>query len=180
MILSLFKKKPNEAAIRQVYASIVAQSRQKFFYADWDIADTVTGRFDMISLHLCLVFRRLKTSADSDREFSQSLFDLFFQDMDHSLRELGTGDIAIPKRIQKMGELFYGLLASLSNALDAGGDGNHEALRQALVRNIYGGEEPDSVESMALYVEQLEQHLNSQETMTILTGEISMDASNEQ
>lgn len=174
MILSLFKKKPNEATVRQAYASIVAQSRQKIFYADWDIPDTVTGRFDMISLHLCLVFRRLKTNTDADRDFSQNLFDLFFMDMDHSLRELGTGDIIIPKRIQKMGELFYGLLASLSDALDAA---DHEALRQALVRNIYGGESPDSVEQMALYVEQLEQHLNTQDTKTILAGEISMDAS---
>ncbi|MCF6302274.1 MAG: ubiquinol-cytochrome C chaperone [Devosiaceae bacterium] len=181
MILSLFKKKPGEAAVRSVYASIVAQSRQKVFYADWDISDTVTGRFDMISLHLCLVFRRLKTSSDEDRKFSQSLFDLFFKDMDHSLRELGAGDMAVPKRIQKMGELFYGLLASISDALDAkeGDVENKKALSQALVRNIYGGEEPQSISAMTLYVERLEKHLNTQKTSTILAGEISMDAPNE-
>ena len=41
-------------------------------------------------------------------EFSQAVFDLFFKDMDRSLREMGAGDLAVPKKIRKMGDLFYG------------------------------------------------------------------------
>ena len=48
MIFNLFRK-PAVApdAVDETYRSIVAQSRQERFYADWGVADTVTGRFDM-------------------------------------------------------------------------------------------------------------------------------------
>ena len=36
------------------------------------------------------------------------------------LREMGAGDLAVPKKIKKMGEMFYGLTARVSEALDAG------------------------------------------------------------
>jgi cytochrome b pre-mRNA-processing protein 3 len=118
MILSLFRKKPDREPVYAVYRSIVAQSRRPVFYAEWGVPDTVTGRFDMISLHLALLFRRLRGESEEMRAFSQALHDLFFLDMDRSLREMGAGDLAVPKKIQKMGGLFYGLLGNVSEALD--------------------------------------------------------------
>lgn len=171
MILSVFRKKPDARAVKKVYASIVAQSRQKNFYAHWNVPDSVNGRFDMISLHLCLLLRRLKTSEKSEREFSQSVFDLFFKDMDRSLREMGAGDMAVPKRIQKMGELFYGMLASITDALD---NDDGAALRQALVRNIYDGEEPSGLDNMTQYVLRMVDHLNGLELDTILAGDLDL------
>ncbi len=167
MISSLFKKKPNQKAIQEVYASIVAQSRQPVFYSEWQVPDSVTGRFDMVALHMCMILRRLKTSKDQDREFSQTLFDWFFRDMDRSLREMGAGDMAVPKRIQKMGELFYGMLASIGDALD---DNDQAELQEALSRNIFGGEHPDSLKPIANYLMSLDQDLNQIETTTILAG----------
>lgn len=173
MISSLFKKKPNQRAIQEVYASIVAQSRQSIFYADWQVPDSVTGRFDMVALHMCMILRRLKTAKDEDREFSQSLFDWFFRDMDRSLREMGAGDMAVPKRIQKMGELFYGMLASIGDAID---EDDQVALQEALSRNIFGGEHPGSLQPIANYLISLDQDLNQIETPTILAGTLSMKA----
>jgi cytochrome b pre-mRNA-processing protein 3 len=60
MILSLFRKNTATEAVYAVYRAIVAQSRQPVFYAQWGVPDTVTGRFDMISLHMALLFRRLR------------------------------------------------------------------------------------------------------------------------
>ncbi len=173
MIFPLFKKKPDESHVQEIYADIVTQARQKVFYAQWAVPDSVTGRFDMISLHLCLVFRRLKTSRAADREFSQALFDLFFKDMDHSLRELGAGDMAVPKRIQKMGELLFGLLASITEALDKG---DHAGLKDALTRNIYSGEEIPEVENLANYVTQMDMDLKAQDVDAILSGNLIMKA----
>jgi cytochrome b pre-mRNA-processing protein 3 len=134
MILSLFRNKPADDATYVLYRAVVAQSRQPVFYAHWGVPDTVTGRFDMISLHLALVFRRLRHDAQRTGRFSQRLFDLFFKDMDRSLRELGAGDLGVPKKIQKMGNLFYGLLASLDSAL---AQDDRAALAAMLARNIY-------------------------------------------
>ncbi len=173
MILSLFSKKANTAHVFAVYSAIVAQSRQKKFYADWQVPDTVNGRFDMVSLHLCLLFRRLKTGEETTRVFSQAVFDLFFKDMDQSLREMGAGDMAVPKRIQKMGELFYGMLDKMTTALD---QQDVEALRSVIQRNVYDGEETDGLPRLAAYVLSLEAELNALETGVILSGSLQLKA----
>jgi cytochrome b pre-mRNA-processing protein 3 len=135
MILNLFRKSPAHDAAMNGYRSIVAQSRQPRFYAEWGVPDTVTGRFDMISLHLALVLRRLKSAADA-KDYGQALVDLFFRDMDHSLREMGVTDLGVPPRVKKMGNLFYGLVEVLGEALD---DGDTGAVEAVLVKNVYGG-----------------------------------------
>jgi len=118
MIMSLFRKKTAADPVYAVYNSIVAQSRRPVFYAQWGVPDTVTGRFDMISLHMALLFRRLRNGPEGSREFSQAVFDLFFKDMDRSLREMGVSDLGVPKKIQKMGNIFFGLLAAMNEAMD--------------------------------------------------------------
>ncbi len=173
MILSLFRRKKNTGAVRDVYVRVVSQARQNVFYARWSVPDSVTGRFDMISLHLCLVMRHLKGGPEEAREFSQDLFDLFFKDMDRSLREMGAGDMAVPKRIQKMGELFYGMLASLDGALT---NGDSAALRATLSRNIYNGEDVSGLEELTRYVERTMAMLQKQEIAQIVSGKIHFDA----
>ena len=82
MILNLFRKNRATEAVYAVYAAIVAQSRQPKFYAEWNVPDTVTGRFDMISLHMALLFRRLRKEGKAVDDFAQAVFDLFFKDVD--------------------------------------------------------------------------------------------------
>lgn len=173
MILSRFRKSADEASIYATYASIVAQSRQAHFYADWGVPDTVTGRFDMISLHLSLLLRRLKTGEAATRNFSQSLFDLFFKDMDRSLREMGAGDMAVPKRIQKMGELFYGLLAGVTDGLEKSDD---DELAGVLRRNIYGGEDNPHLAEFCTYIRNFATQLQDIPDDTILNGNMTLSA----
>lgn len=161
MILSLFRKKPAREPVYAVYRSIVAQSRRPVFYAEWGVPDTVTGRFDMISLHLALLMRRLRGESEEMHAFSQALHDLFFQDMDRSLREMGAGDMAVPKKIQKMGSLFYGLLGNLSDALDRDDVPGIEVL---LVRNVT----ETGAEPLAAYLYQEAQQLAAQSPQDII------------
>lgn len=171
MILSRFRKSADQSALYATYGTIVAQSRQPVFYAEWDVPDSVTGRFDMISLHLCLLFRRLKTGSQANREFSQDLFDLFFKDMDRSLREMGAGDMAVPKRIQQMGELFYGLLAGITDALDKADD---TELGGVLERNVYSGETPENLDRFCAYLRDLDAQLKAVPDATILGGKLQL------
>ena len=139
MIFNLFRK-PAVApdAVDETYRSIVAQSRQVKFYADWGVEDSVTGRFDMVSLHLALYLRRLKNEPTA-KDFTQALVELFFKDMDSSIRELGVTDLGVPKKIKTMGNIFYGLVKVLDPALDSGHPAEVEGV---LVRNVYGAANP--------------------------------------
>jgi cytochrome b pre-mRNA-processing protein 3 len=169
MVLSLFRKPVATEPVFAVYADIVAQSRQPRFYADWGVPDTVTGRFDMITLHLALRFRRLRREGKAARDFSQALFDLFFKDMDRSLREMGAGDLAVPKKIRKMGNIFYGLLASLDTALTSNDVGAVEAV---LRRNIYAERGDVDARPLAGYVVAEAASLGAQPTPALMIGAV--------
>ena len=48
-----------------------------------------------------------------------ALFDAFCRDMDDNLREMGVGDLAVPKGCGRFGEAFYGRQAAYLAALAA-------------------------------------------------------------
>ncbi|WP_027486141.1 ubiquinol-cytochrome C chaperone family protein [Allorhizobium undicola] len=135
MIFRLFRNRQNNRAIidRQ-YAALTEAARQPDFYRSLHVPDTVMGRFEMLSLVMILYFRRTASCERSGQEVAQSIVDAFFQDIDHSLRELGIGDQSVPKRMKKMAGMFYGRLESYAKALDAA---SAEEMAAALRRNIH-------------------------------------------
>lgn len=133
--------------IEAIYGMIVAQAREPAFYAELGVRDTVNGRFDMLILHLWLVLRRLRT-VNGTATLSQALFDHFCADMDGNLREMGVGDLTVPKRMQAFGEAFYGRSA----AYDLAFAGSDEDLANALSKNVFNGEAMDSARTLAVYV----------------------------
>ncbi|RDE08975.1 ubiquinol-cytochrome C chaperone family protein [Pelagibacterium lacus] len=170
MILSLFRKTKFTAPVYAVYSAIVAQSRRPVFYAEWGASDTMTGRFDMISLHAALVFRRLRSSEKETRQFSQNVFDCFFKDMDRSLREMGVGDLSVAKRIEKMGSLFYGMLTSLSEALDSR---EREEVKAFLSRNFHAGGTHPEADRFADYILLCDDFLATQPVADIMAGTVN-------
>jgi cytochrome b pre-mRNA-processing protein 3 len=137
---------PRRGTIEAIYGMIVAQAREPLFYAGLGVPDTVNGRFDMVLLHLWMVLRRLRP-VEGGATLSQALFDHFCGDMDANLREMGVGDLTVPKRMQKFGEAFYGRAAAYDLALDAGA----EPLAQALCRNILDGRDIGHARQLAAY-----------------------------
>jgi cytochrome b pre-mRNA-processing protein 3 len=137
MIFPLFRRRPR--TIAALYGMIVAQARLPVFYQIYGVPDTLDGRFELVLLHLFVVLRYLDGD-EKDREMGQQLFDLFCQDMDQNLREMGVGDLSVPKEMRRIGEAFYGRASVYEAALASP---NVEALRAALTRNVYGSESPE-------------------------------------
>ena len=121
MIFRLFRRDPQAATITALYGAIVAQARVPAFYLAFGVPDTPEGRFDLLVLHLALVCRRLGRAEGAEqaaaRALSQGVFDMFCRDMDHNLREMGVGDLTVPKTMRKLGEAFYGRLEVYDRAL---------------------------------------------------------------
>jgi cytochrome b pre-mRNA-processing protein 3 len=176
MFQRLFRRErnPNRAVTESLYASIVAAARQPLFYSDWNVPDTPLGRFEMVSLHMFLFQHRLHEETGAAREIAQILIDDFFQDVDHSLRELGIGDLGIPKRMKKLAKMYYGRTAAYADALDRG---DREALTAALARNICPEvvSWPESAR-LADYVVEATERLAAQEVEEILAGRLSFPA----
>src|SRR5262245_1005076 len=150
MIFRFFRPTPREHIIASLYGTIVAQARVPAFYRSYGVPDTANGRLEMIMLHAVLVLRRLEGEAGPARGLGQELFDRFCRDMDESLREMGVGDLAVPRKMRGIGEAFYGRQAAYRAALTVTGD---EALSAALQRNVFAGAaEPVAAVRLATYV----------------------------
>ena len=134
--------------IEAIYGMIVTQAREPLFYRDFAVPDTVNGRFDLLLLHLWMVLRHLRTLPEGT-ELSQVLFDDFCADMDANLREMAVGDLAVPKKMQKVGEAFYGRAAAYDMALTD----SDEALAQAINRNVLDGGHIEEARRLAAYVQ---------------------------
>lgn len=170
MFQRMFRRDPNRKIVEALYASIVAAARREHYFSQWQVPDTPLGRFEMISLQMFLVQHRLRGETGTARDVAQSLIDDFFTDVDHSLRELGIGDLGVPKRMKKLARMFYGRTVSYGEAIDAG---DRAALAAALARNI----RPDSADwphaaALADHVLVSVEGLRATPTEAILRGDL--------
>ena len=157
---------PLRGTIEAIYGMIVAQAREPRFYRELGVSDTVNGRFDMLLLHLWLLLRQLKQIGESQDRLAQELVDRFCSDMDHNLRELGTSDLKVPKKMQEFGRAFYGRAAAYDTALAEG----PEPLALALDRNIYNGTDLAQARRLAGYVEAAIAALAALDETTVANG----------
>ncbi|WP_295812760.1 ubiquinol-cytochrome C chaperone family protein [uncultured Nitratireductor sp.] len=167
-----FGQRSRRAIIDGLYERIVASSRQPVFYSRWNVPDTPLGRFEMIALHMILFLRRVRgEDGAAIRDMAQEVTDVFFRDVEHAIRELGIGDLGVPKRIKKLARMFYGRAAAYGEAIDAG---DVEALAVAMRRNIRPDEEgwPDA-QPLARYALAAAAALDVQPVENLIAGEIS-------
>jgi cytochrome b pre-mRNA-processing protein 3 len=170
MIFPLFRRRPRGPdTISTLYGMIVAQARFPCFYRDYAVADTVDGRFDLIVLHLALVLDRMAQDS-ALQNLAQGLFDRFCQDMDHNLREMGIGDLKVPKEMRRMVEAYYGRARAYRAALAAQ---DNQELVAALGRNIYYGGSPAAAAAaprLAAYMREALRDLSAQDNASLAAG----------
>lgn len=174
MIFRLFgRKNSNAAIVERQYAALTAAARQPFLYTDLDVPDTVMGRFEMLSASLILYFRRTRSSARAGQEIAQEIVDAFFEDVDHSIRELGVGDVSVPKRMKKLAAMFYGRLESYAAALEKQ---DTAELAAALKRNFHPKSEDAALTmaGLASYLLRAENHLAAQGEDVVETGTLKL------
>ena len=191
MIFQLFRRPRDDSSIASLYGTIVAQARKPAFYQSFGVPDTVNGRLDMILLHVVLLLRRLAASDRSgplgqaslgqatlgqatlgqatlgQATLSQAIFDLFCQDMDANLREMGVGDLSVPREMRRIGEAFYGRQAAYCAALDSKDPGMLDA---ALARNVL--ERSEGSDKLADYVRAAVRALAAQDIAELRRGEL--------
>lgn len=174
MIFPLFRRSARPGTISALYGAIVAQARLPAFYRDYNVPDTVDGRFELIVLHMALLLDRFAEEPGL-RSLGQAVFDLFCRDMDNNLREMGVGDLAVPKQMRRMGEAFYGRAQAYREAI-AGAD--DEALAAAFARDIYGGAKGPQAHRLAAYVRAAVAQLKALDEAALATGAIGFPQPN--
>ena len=168
MISLPFRRTSRSGNIDALYGMIVAQARSPEFYRGYGVPDTVDGRLDMIVLHLVLVLRQMKMANGALPPAGQRLFDRFLQDMDGNFREMGVGDLAVPKRMQKVGEAFYGRAQVYEGALT---ESSPATLEAAVARNVFGVPEPTlGARRLATYMRDVAARLSQQHADALMAA----------
>jgi cytochrome b pre-mRNA-processing protein 3 len=170
MFSRLFRKDRGKQIARNLYDSLVRSARRPAFYGPHGVEDSVDGRYDMIVLHAVLVMRRLREGGDIGRDLAQRIFDVMFDDMDAALREMGTGDLSVGKKIKEMGEAFYGRAKAYETPL---AEGDLAALSLAFERNMLeeGEPNPDVCARLADYALKSVKTLDAQPIEALMAGE---------
>jgi cytochrome b pre-mRNA-processing protein 3 len=168
MTFPLLRRARRANTIEALYGAIVAQARHPLFYADYGVPDTMEARFDMIVLHVALLFRRMRESGPL-RPLGQAVFDRFCKDMEDNLREMGVSDLSVPKRMRRVGEAFYGRAAAYDEAFARPDDA---AVIAALGRNVFGNQSAPGARRLAAYVRAAVSALAAQEEAALQAGKV--------
>jgi cytochrome b pre-mRNA-processing protein 3 len=124
----------------------------------------------MLSVHLFAVLHRLNREGLEARVLAQQLTDTFTADMETVLREIGVGDLTIPKKMRKLAASSAALLQAFEDALPAG----EAAVAATLGEALPPDRRPSDAASrrLAHYLLAVVRHLDAQSLAALTAGEV--------
>ncbi|MGH6734468.1 MAG: ubiquinol-cytochrome C chaperone family protein [Methyloceanibacter sp.] len=169
-VASLLPWRRRDAHADEIYGAIVAQARLPVFYQEFGVPDTLVGRFTVLLLHLFAVLHRLNDGDSKARSMGQALADRFTADMETVLREIGIGDLSIPKKVRGLAASSAALLQDFEEALKRG----DAAFAAAIARSLPLDEtQADAVSGRLVpYVKRIVRHLEHEPLQDICAGEL--------
>lgn len=161
----LFRKTRSSEAVDELYRRVSVAARHPALYLRFGVPDTVEGRFESLALHLVLVLRRLRRLPSPADEIGQELVEAFFRQVDASLREMGVGDMGVPKRMKKLAQSFYSRAATYDVSLDRG---DQAALAESFAANFMKSGE--AAQALARYAAANDEALGQDTLDTLLSN----------
>lgn len=176
--LSLWRR--DDTSATKLYGAIVAQARLPVFYQGFGVPDTLEGRFLVLSLHLFATLHRLKAEGPKPGEpkpgepkaldLAQDLIDRFGADMETVLREIGVGDLSIPKKVRGLAASGASLLQSYEEALAEGDEALAAAIAHAV--QLEDGASGAAGRRLAHYLKGVVDLLQAQDFAALSAGEM--------
>lgn len=167
---SRFARRPRDRdRLLPLYHAVVARARDPFWYREAQVPDTVDGRFDMLAATMSLVLIRLEAAPGDDaRHASVMLTELFIEDMDESLHQIGIGDYVVGKHVGRMMGALGGRLTAFREAVQT------RDFTGAVLRNIFHETppSPEMVERVAARLERFDSALLATSADFILAGKL--------
>ena len=168
MFTRLLAKSPAKRVGEQLYQEAARQARTPALYLHMGAPDTVEGRFELLTLHVILLVERLRVNDAEASAVRQCLFDAYVSNLDGALREMGVGDLAVGKRMRKLGEAFYGRAQAYDEAFAELPDPT--ALKDLLSRTVLRDLEATDAMPLSIYVEACRERLHACDLVEILNA----------
>ena len=107
------------AQAKHLYGTVVTAALRPEVFGPARVADTPEGRVEVLVLHMVLVLERLRAGAPATDEAARHLVEAFVEDMDDSMREMGVGDMTVPRKVKKAAAALYDRTLAYRPVLDA-------------------------------------------------------------
>ena len=138
-------------SVDRLYENVMEQALSPALYETGMTTDTFDGRFEAVTIFSSLVMRRLREFGSPGEHLADRLYRAIFAGFDHALRERGTGDSSIARKIRGYGERFFGLARAIDSAISA--ENSAAALDEVLIRNDIGGDASPQLVSLLINCE---------------------------
>lgn len=163
----IFGDRKERVRMQPLYERIVAAGREPWWYREGEVPDTIDGRFDMVSSILALVLLRLEREGERARRPEVLLTEVFIDDMDGTVRQLGIGDQVVGKHVGKMMGALGGRLGAYREAA-----GDEAAFADAVRRNIFRDAPPseEAVQAVAARLARLRAAVDAASFDDLLAG----------
>lgn len=100
MLTRFTNRRRHAAHARELYESIVTQSRRAAFFTAAGVPDDLEGRLELLLLHTAIALDILNQRGASP-QLTQALTEAFVEDVDDNLREVGLSDLRIPAKVKR-------------------------------------------------------------------------------
>jgi len=145
----------------ELYGSVVTAARHPAFYDVIGVPDTPEGRFELVALHLFLAIESLRREGASAEKLTQRMIEVFVNDMDDCMREMGVGDLTVPKKVKRAAAAFYERATIYRRDLAKVGSGDLSAsLRSYIFADA--SERRDDTDALARYMQDASSALSEQ------------------
>ncbi|WP_420469817.1 ubiquinol-cytochrome C chaperone family protein [Brevundimonas sp. FT23042] len=167
MLQNLLRSLRRERVGDGLYEQVVRQARNPRFYTTLGVADRIDARFELYTLHMLLLTLRLKEEGtEQGADAGQQLFDTYVSALDHTLRELGVGDVSVGKKMRKLGESLYGRMSAYEAPLKAA---DADLLGERLARNVLESDTAADGAALAAYALESRARLAAQSLADVMT-----------
>ena len=95
-----------------MYNTLLALSRNIFFYTKIGLPDKFETRIYLMFLHFSIMMIIYKKKG---LKFNQNDYDQLFNNIENNLRELGFGDVSVNKKMKDMNKQLYDILLKLDS-----------------------------------------------------------------
>ena len=152
----------------------MTQARKARLYEAPSGPDDPTGRLEMLLLHMALVLWRLRREGAAGFALARALNEAFVADMDDCMREMGIGDLTVPRKVKKAAAALYNhRTRKLSEIFDGG---NEATLADALGEGVLRAADGPGTQWLAHYLRQSRDALGRQSGPDLCGGTVRFAA----
>ena len=144
-------QRPEIKDAKRIYALLMQVSRKPEFFGEAKCPDTMTGRMEILCLHLGIMHYVLRNHGENGKALGQALYDVMIEDFDIALREEGISDSGLKRRIKPMAKMFYGRAKDYADAFD----GENEADELLAIITSFIPEKSQFINKMVVYSQAL-------------------------